>query len=227
LEGAALTAIRTGAASGAATELLARPEAKTVAIFGSGVQARTQLEAVCTVRPIETVWVYSRNRLHAETFAAEMAGQGPIPNQVHVAKDPTQAIQEADVVCTATTSGVPVFDGRRLIAGAHVNAVGSFTPEAQEVDAETIRRARVVVDSRQAALEEAGDLLVPMAQGLFSKEQIHAELGEIVSGQREGRTSPRQITYFKSCGLAVQDVAAARICHAEAIRLDLGTIVEL
>jgi ornithine cyclodeaminase/alanine dehydrogenase-like protein (mu-crystallin family) len=217
LDGAALTAIRTGAASGLATDVLARPDARTVAIFGSGVQARTQLEAVCTVRRIESACVYSPNRDHAAAFAAEAAGKNSVPPVIRVATSPEQALADADIVCTATTSPTPVFEGRLLRDGTHVNAIGSFQPHVQEVDAETIRRALVVVDSFAAALEEAGDLLVPIAQGLFRADQIHAELGEIILGHRPARTSHDQITFFKSCGLAVQDAAAARACYDAAL----------
>ena len=227
MEGGAVTAIRTGAGSGAATDLLARPEAKVAAIIGSGVQARTQLEAVCTVRSISAVRVYSPNRAHAESFARAMAGRGPIPRAIEAAGSPAEAVAGADVVCAATTSTTPVFDGKDLKPGAHVNAVGSFMPEMQEVDVETIRRSLVVVDSREAVMEEAGDLLVPLAAGEISKDHIHAELGEIVAGTETGRTDPEQITYFKSVGVAVQDAVAGRIALNNAIANGLGRVVEL
>ena len=151
LEGGALTAIRTGAASGAATDLLARPDAGVAAIIGSGVQARTQLEAVCAVRPIQEVRVYSTNPEQAEQFAREMSGQGAIPSCVVVAADADSAVQGADVVCTATTSFTPVFSASALSSGCHVNAVGSFRPDMQEIPTETVRQARLVVDQREAA----------------------------------------------------------------------------
>jgi ornithine cyclodeaminase/alanine dehydrogenase-like protein (mu-crystallin family) len=227
LEGGALTAIRTGAASGAATDLLARPDTAVAAIIGCGVQARTQLEAVCTVRPIQEVRVYSIDRAQAETFAAEMAGVGPIPLTVQVVDGPQAAVSEADIVCTATTSTTPVFHGRDLKPGAHVNAVGAYTPEMQEVDVETIRRSLVVVDSRASVLAEAGDLMIPLAAGEIQESHIHAELGEIVAGTRPGRTHSQQITTFKSVGVAVQDAVAARIALAGAARRNLGTLVEM
>jgi ornithine cyclodeaminase len=211
IEGSTLTAIRTGAGAGAATDILARPDAEVVAIFGSGVQARTQLEAVCTVRPIREVRVYSPTPEHAAAFAQAMVGQGPVPNQIQVVDSPAAAVRDADVICAATTSHTPVFDGRELKPGAHVNGVGSFTPQMQEIDRETVRRSLVVVDSREAALEEAGDLIVPLNEGGITLDHIHAELGEIIAGQKPGRTSAEQITFFKSVGVAVQDAAAARI----------------
>jgi ornithine cyclodeaminase/alanine dehydrogenase-like protein (mu-crystallin family) len=227
LEGGALTAIRTGAASGAATDLLARAEASVAAVIGCGVQARTQLEAVCTVRAIREVRVYGLNRPQAETFAAEMAGKAPIPAAIRVVDGPQAAVAEADVICTATTSSTPVFDGRDLKPGAHVNAVGAYTPQMQEVDAETIRRSLLVVDSRPAVLAEAGDLIIPLQAGEIAESHIHAELGEIVLGSRPGRSHPDQITTFKSVGVAVQDAAAARIALAGAARHNLGTLVDL
>ena len=227
LEGGSLTAIRTGAGSGAATDLLARPDAATVAIIGSGVQARTQLEAVCTVRTITEVRVYSPDRDHAAAFAAEMAGVGPIPQQVVVADSAATAVTNADIICAATTSASPVFPGSQLKPGAHVNGVGSYTPTMQEVDADTIRRARVVVDSRSAVLAEAGDLIIPIQQGLIDESHIHAEVGEVVMGLKNGRSHPDQITYFKSVGVAVQDAIAGQIAYANAQAHDLGTVVEL
>jgi ornithine cyclodeaminase len=227
LEGSTLTAIRTGAGSGAATDLLARRDARVVAIIGTGVQARTQLEAVCTVRPIKQVRVYSPDRRHAQAFAGEMAGRGPIPQSIRVTDSANEAVAQADVVCTATTSSTPVFDGSRLWPGTHINAVGSYTPEMQEVDAQTVRRARVVVDSREAALAEAGDLIVPIRQGVITEEHIHAEVGEIVAGTKPGRTSPDEITLFKSVGVAVQDAAAAGLAVRKARELGLGQRVVL
>jgi ornithine cyclodeaminase len=225
IEGSSLTAIRTGAASGAATDVLARPDARMAAIFGSGAQARRQLEAVCTVRPIERVFVYSLTG--AAAFAAEMAGRGPIPDAIAVAQSPREAVAEADVVCTATTSRAPVFDGRDLRPGAHVNGIGSFTPEMQEIDAATVRRARVVVDSVEAALAEAGDLIIPLSAGEIALDHVDTELGQVIAGLKPGRTSTEQITFFKSVGVAVQDAMAARIVLRNGLTMGLGKVVEL
>jgi ornithine cyclodeaminase len=227
LEGSSLTAIRTGAGSGAATDLLARPDAKTAAIIGSGVQARTQLEAICTVRSIQTVWLYSPNKDHTAAFISDMAGQGPIPADIRPVSDVGEAVKLADIICTATTASTPVFNGRDIKPGTHINAVGSFTPDMQEVDTETILRSLVIVDSRESVLAEAGDLLIPLQNGDIEESHIHAELGEIVAGTKNGRTNPNQITYFKSCGLAVQDAAAAGIALQNALELNSGIIVEL
>lgn len=226
LEGGTLTAIRTGAASGAATDLLARSDSRTVALLGSGVQARTQLEAVCTVRDIETVRVYSLDQPQAEELASEMAGHGAIPHDVRCVASPKEAVEAADIVCTATTSSTPVFDDSDLRSGVHINAIGSFQPHVQEIPAATVARALVVVDSRDAALEEAGDLIQPIEQGLIDGDPIHAELGELVLGRATGRPSESRITLFKSVGIAVQDAVAANAVLEEARRSALGQDVD-
>jgi len=226
LEGSSLTAIRTGAGSGAAIDLLARPNSKVVAVFGAGAQGRTQLEAACSVRKIEAAWVFDPSAEQAEAFVEEMAGMGSIPKDLRVANKPEQAVSEADIVCTATTSTTPVFADSDLKLGAHVSAIGSYTPEMQEVPAETVARALAVVDSRSATLAETGDLLQPMQAGLFGEEHIYAELGEIVLGRKAGRQSSDQITYFKSVGVAVQDAMAAQLALQNARQLGLGVEVD-
>jgi ornithine cyclodeaminase len=227
MEGSALTAIRTGAGSGAATDLLARRDAKRAAIIGTGVQARTQLEAVCTARNIQEVSIFSPDFPQAEMFAREMAGKGSIPAAITISDDANTAVQEADIICTATTSSTPVFDGRLLRPGAHINGVGSFVPTMQEVDLATVQRSTVVVDSRAAVWTEAGDLIIPLENGDISEGHIHAELGEIVAGRRPGRQTEDQITFYKSVGVAVQDAAAAAIVLNNARTLGLGTSISL
>jgi ornithine cyclodeaminase len=226
LEGSSLTAIRTGAGSGAAIDLLARPESRVVAIFGAGAQGRTQLEAACTARDIRTALIYDSDQDKALAFADEMAGRAPIPTDLRVAASAREAVENADVICTATTSTTPVFVDAHLRAGAHISAVGAYTPEMQEIPAETIGRAKVVVDSRSAALAEAGDLIQPMRAGLFDEGHIHAELGEIVLGRKPGRGSADEITYFKSVGIAVQDAMAAELAFRNAVSMGLGQEVE-
>jgi len=225
LEGSSLTAIRTGAGSGAAIDLLARPDSKVVAVFGAGVQGHTQLEAACSVREIERAWVFDTTTESAEGFVADMAGVGPIPRDLRVAKTSEEALSDADIVCTATTSGKPVFSDSDVKPGTHISAIGSYTPEMQEVPAETVARARVVVDSRSATLAETGDLLQPMQAGLFGEEHVSTELGEIVLGRKAGRSSPDQITFFKSVGVAVQDAMAAQLALQNARSQRLGTDV--
>ena len=225
MDGTYLTALRTGAASGAATDLLARQDARTVAIFGAGAQGRTQLEAVCAARSIEEAWVYDALEEQAETYAAEMSERLALP--VRVAETASEAARQADVICTATTSCTPVFDDGDVRPGTHINGVGAYTPQMQEVPAETVLRARVVIDHHEASLAEAGDLLIPMGQGLMTEDHIYAELGEIAAGRKVGRETEGEITFFKSVGVAVQDVAAAGAVLDAARRLGLGTEVAL
>ncbi|HEY75433.1 MAG TPA: hypothetical protein G4O00_04525 [Thermoflexia bacterium] len=225
MDGTYLTALRTGAASGAATDLLAREDARVAAVFGAGAQGRTQLEAVCAVRPIETAWVYDVDPGRAATYAGEMADRLGIP--IRVASTPAEAVRAADVICTATTSTAPVFNDADVRPGTHINAIGAYTPQMQEVPAETVVRAKVVIDHREASLAEAGDLIIPLQQGLITEDHIWAELGEIVAGVKPGRTDPEEITLFKSVGVAVQDVAAAAAVLEAAERLGLGVEVSL
>ena len=222
LDGAMLTAIRTAAASGAATDLLARRDCRTVALFGAGVQAITHLFAMCAVRPIEKIFVYGRTPSKVAALIAEFAGRPAIPAELIAADSPQQALQDADIVCCTTTSKEPIFDDADLKPGVHINAVGSYTPQAREVPPETVRRALVVVDSRHAAWEEAGDLIQPMQAGVIGREHIHAELGELVLGRKSGRSDDQQVTFFKSVGLAVQDAVAAQVALKNAARLKLG-----
>jgi len=226
VEGSTLTAIRTGAASGAATDLLARPDSQVVAVFGAGVQGRTQLEAVCTVRVVQRAWIYDPDRLRLEKFIAEMAGVASLPVDLRAAVDPLQAVKDADVICTATTSLAPVFSDADLKPGVHINAVGAYTPEMQEIPADTVARALVIVDSRAASLAEAGDLIQPIQQGRITPEHIHAELGEILLGRKQGRSSPAQVTFFKSVGIAVQDAMAARLAVENAQKMGIAQMVE-
>lgn len=225
MEGSSLTAIRTGAGSGAAIDVLARPESRVLAVFGAGAQGRTQVEAACSVRVIKTVWVYDASAEQSEKFAAEMSGHGSIPHNVRVAENPAQAVQEADIICTATTSNAPVFADHDLRPGVHISAVGSYMPEMQEVPAETIRRARVVVDSRSATLAETGDLVKPIQSGMITEAHVIAELGEILLGRKTGRQSQEDITYFKSVGVAVQDAMAAQLALKNAKEMGLGQLV--
>ncbi len=225
LDGTYLTALRTGAASGVATRYLARPEAAVVAIFGAGAQGRTQLEAVCAVRPIRAAWVYDRTPERAAAYAAEMSERLALP--VRVASSPAEAARAADVICTATTSSTPVFAPDDVRAGVHINAIGGYTPQMQEIPTAVVARAKVVIDHRTASLAEAGDLLIPLREGAISAAHIHAELGEIVAGLKPGRESEAEVTLFKSVGVAVQDVAVAGAVLEAARAQGLGTEVTL
>lgn len=222
LEGATLTGIRTAAASGAATDLLARTDSRTLAILGAGVQARTHLEAVCTVRDIETAWIYSPTRAKVEALISEMRQRPGIPRDLRAADSANEAIAQADIVCTTTTSTAPVFDDANVRKGTHINAVGSYQPHVREIPPETVVRSRTFVDQREAAWEEAGDLIQPLEAGLIGRDHICADLGELVLQRKAGRESDDQITFFKSVGVAVQDAMAAKVALANAQRLGLG-----
>ncbi len=222
MDGTHLTALRTGAASGLATEVLAVDDASVLAVFGAGPQSRTQIEAVRAVRPISEVRIASLSLSESEELAGELDGV-----EVTVTDDPGRAVAGAHVIVTATDSRRPVFPGALVEAGAHVNAVGAFTPEMRELDAVLVERAKVVVDSRDTVMAEAGDLVQAIEEGAFSLDRIHAELGEVVSGDRPGRESPDEVTLFKSVGSAAQDVAAAGRILEAAAEVGLGTTVEI
>ncbi len=215
LDGTYLTALRTGAASGAATQLLARPDSRRLLVIGAGAQGPTQAWAVLTVRPIETIYVYDRVPEASATFAQRLRELAP-DHQAEVIPidDIAPVLPTVDVICTATTAREPLFHDAHVPAGVHINAIGAFTPEMQEIPPETVARAYVVVDSVAAALAEAGDLIKPLRAGLIDESHIQTELGEIVAGLKPARTSREQITLFKSVGNAVQDLAVA----AEAVR---------
>lgn len=204
IDGAALTALRTAAVSGLATRWLANDDAARLVIFGSGVQATSHLEAMLAVRPIEHVAIVSRTSERAEALAAVAREHG-----VEVEVGAPRAVSEADVVCTCTTATSPLFDGRWLEAGAHVCAVGTNLPTAREVDAATIGRAKVVVETREAALAEAGELVMAIQEGVVGPDHVRADLKEVVSGATV-RTSRDDVTVFKSVGLAFEDLAVAR-----------------
>lgn len=225
LDAPALTSLRTGAASGLATDLLAREDASTAAIFGAGVQGRTQLMAVASVRKLKKAFVYDMSEAAAKKFANEMSQQLDI--DVCPAATPAGALASADIVCTATVSQTPVFDDASLLDGTHINAVGSYKPHVQEIPLETVIRAKVVVDHKHSALEETGDLIIPIAKGLFSADRIHAELGDLLTEKVSARTSPDEITFFKSVGVAVQDLTAATAALKNAEKQDIGTLITL
>jgi alanine dehydrogenase len=225
MDGEYLTAVRTGAASGVATRHLARREqGQTAGIFGAGVQARMQLLAVAEVRRLSRAWVYDPDAEAASRFAREMSLR--LDLEVAAAANPSEAAR-ADILCTATTSPRPVFAGAEVREGAHVNGIGSHTPEARELDGELIRRARLVGDSREACFRESGDIILPLREGLIGEGHFHAELGEIVTCRKPGRLSDREITVFKSNGLAIQDAAAASLVYRKALAAGVGVSVEL
>lgn len=228
MEGGYLTALRTGAGSGAATDLLARQDAEVAAVIGAGAQARAQALAVAAVRPVKRIWIYSRRREQVDELIVEIRPQLGPSIELLAADSPSQAVREALVVCAATTSSIPVFDGADLRPGAHVNGVGSYKPDMQEVDCATLRRAsKIVVDSREAAMAEAGDLIVAIGRGEIRPSDIYAEIGEVAAALKPGRQDDDEITYFKSVGNAAQDVAVAQAVYQRALQEDIGVEIDL
>ncbi len=224
MDGGPLTAWRTGAASGAATDLLAVPAARVGAVVGAGAQARTQVLAIDAVRELDAVKVHSLDRNQAERLVAEM--QNDTRAQLEVAGSSAEAVADADVICTATSSATPVFDGELLKPGAHINAIGTFTLDRRELDYVTVDRSRVFVDLVGAALEEAGDLMAAVEHGVTGSEEW-TEIGLVAAGLADGRQTLDEITLFKSVGHAVQDVAAASRVLRAAREMGLGHEIEL
>lgn len=225
LDGMTITSLRTGAASGLATSLLSRKDSTNCTIFGAGVQGRTQLEAVCAVRDIKKAVVFDALPVAAEKFAKEMAEQLGI--EIAVAKTSKDAVAGADIICCASISEIPVFEDCDLPDGVHINAVGSYKPHVQEVPEEMVLRSRLFVDHVESVLEETGDLIIPINKGILTEKHIVAEIGEVAAGNVVGRTSDLQITFFKTVGVAVQDLAAATTILQKAESLGIGTMVEL
>lgn len=225
LDGTFITTARTAAVSAVAVDLLARPDAATLAVVGAGVQARAHLWALAGVRGFREARVASRTPAHAQALAAAVAPQLPFP--VKALAEIQQAVEGADVIVTTTSAAEPVVRREWIAPGAHIVAVGSSTPAARELDSATVRDALLVVDSRAGALAEAGDILAPLQEGAITANHVHAELGELLAGARPGRTSAAQITLYKSLGLAVQDIAAARLAVVRAEAAGAGTRVWL
>jgi ornithine cyclodeaminase len=214
LDGAVITAMRTGAASGVATRLLARRSAETLAVIGAGGQAEWQLRAVAAARPIRRVLVHARTPASRETFAARMAAETGL--EIVPVGDARSAVSEADIVCCATTSSEPVFDAAWLRPGTHVNGIGAFRLGMMELPSELFARASVVaVDSRQAALAEAGDVVAAIAAGVLAEDDL-VEIGA-VSREASASRDDDALTAFKSVGLAIQDVAAAELVVGRAL----------
>ena len=225
MDAASITAIRTAAVSAVATKLLATAHAKTLAILGSGVQARTHVAAMLAVRPFSTVRVWSRSADRARALVDSLGGDAGA--SMRVAATAQDAVSGADVICTVTASREPVLRGAWLSPGAHVNAVGASIPAARELDSDAVRRGRVFVDRRESALAEAGDILIPLREGVIADNHIVAEIGAILTGSAEGRRDAKEITLFKSLGLAIEDLVCADYLHRAATEAKAGTWVDL
>lgn len=225
MEAGFLTAIRTGATSAIAARYLARPDSRVVACFGAGVQARFQLLCLSRVLPLAEVRVVGRDPRRAAAFAERMRGELGIA--VRVAGSRKAAVTGADLITCATTASRPVFSGRDITPGVHVDGVGTFRPATREIDTLTVARSRVVVDTYEGAWEEAGDLLIPIKAGAITRRHVRADLGQLVAGTRRGRTSPEEITLFKSVGYAPEDAVTARLAYDRAVAGRFGTEVTL
>jgi ornithine cyclodeaminase/alanine dehydrogenase-like protein (mu-crystallin family) len=225
LDATAITTIRTAAVSAVATRALARDNASTLAIIGAGVQGHAHLESMCAVRPITSLRVWSRNTVHAQQLVD--VGCKRFGLDAFVAATGADAVRNADIVCTTTSANEPVLFGEWLTPGTHVNAVGTSQPHARELDSAAVVRSRLYVDRRESALNEPGDILVPLKAGDITPEHIVAELGEVLIGRAGARGGADEITLFKSLGLAIEDLAAASYAFDAATRAGAGVRVEL
>jgi alanine dehydrogenase len=226
MEGGGLTAIRTGAVSGLSCRYLARKGSKTLGLVGAGGQAFQQVSGVVSELPgIESVKVFSRRRAKSKALALRCSRAFKVEARAEGSVE--ECVGGSDVVVTATTSATPVFDGRTVDEGAHVIAIGAYRPDARELDSYLVSKASIFVDSVEAALAEAGDLLIPLGEGLLSKDSIRAELSELVLGRKKGRLSDSEVTVFKSVGLSFEDNAAGWLAYRGALRRGVGTWARL
>ena len=219
-----ITAIRTAAVSAVATRLLARPEASELGIIGVGVQARTHLVALGSVRSVRRARVACRNPEHADQLIREMREKVSFP--IEVVSSNEAAVRDADIVVTATSAHEPVIRREWIAEGAHINAIGTHSPQSREIDTATMAAARIFVDRRESALNEAGDYLLAAKEGAVTPDSIVAEIGELVIDSKIGRRSPSEITLFKSLGLAIEDVVCAEYVFRKAKVEDSGTWVD-
>lgn len=229
MDGTYLTRVRTGAVSGAATDILARRDSSVFALFGTGGQAETQLEAVLTVRPIRLVKVFDINTERAEEFAKRMSGIFGAKFNVRIlaAKTSGEAVKDADVITCVTTAKSPVFDGRLVKKGCHINGVGSYTPEMHEIDDYIVTHAdKVYVDTRDGVLNESGDLIIPIQKGIFSADRVTGELGEVLCGRADGRINEEEVTLFKTTGSAVLDIVTAQRIYESALKKQIGSAID-
>ncbi|HVS98522.1 MAG TPA: ornithine cyclodeaminase family protein [Puia sp.] len=208
LDAAEITAIRTAAASAVATRLLARREASHLAILGTGEQAEKHIEAISLVQNVSRITLWGRNRSHAEDLALRLEARYNIP--FHIADSAQQAAANAHILCTVTASPTPVLEGAWIPAGAHINAVGSCTPSTRELDTAAVVRSRLFTDRYESLFREAGEFLIPRSEGLLTESDVRGEIGEVLTGLKPGRLDANEITVFKSLGIAMEDLFAAR-----------------
>ena len=236
LDASAVTAVRTAAVTAVATSVLARDDARTLAILGAGTQARAHLRALAGVRDFEQVRIYAPTRAHAQAVVQEMAEEmaqaaepgGAARGRLSVAASAEEAVREADVVVTVTSAREPVLRHAWLMPGAHVSAVGASTPQAREIDTGTVAASALFCDSRESLRHEAGEFRLAVAEGkIAGEEHVRAEIGEVLAGTADGRRDPGELTLFRSLGLAIEDLAAAESAVAAATARGIGTEVEL
>ncbi len=224
LDASSVTAIRTAAVSGVATRALAASDAGDVAIIGSGVQAQTHLDAMAVARRLRRVRIFSRHRANAEKFAVSARTRHAVP--IEVVASAEAAIREADIICTVTSARTPVVERAWVAAGAHINAVGSSVAANREIDSDTVTVARVYADRRESIMAEGGDFLIPKAEGRFGDDHLVGEVGELLEGRIPGRTG-REITLFKSLGIAIEDLAAAHFVNERAQARGIGVLLDI
>ena len=225
MDATAITGIRTAAVSGLATDLLAAPEAGDLAILGAGTQALTHAEAMVTVRKIGRIRLWNRTAERGRRLAGLIESR--LKTSVQLCDTVEDAVRGADLVCTTTAAREPILLDSMVAPGAHLNVVGSSNPRNREVDTPLMVRAKLFVDLRESALKEPGDIVIPLNAGAIGSDHIVAELGELAAGLRSWRRQPEDVTLFKSQGIAVEDIAAARYVYEEARRLGLGTEIAL
>lgn len=229
MDGSYLTKIRTGAVSGAATDILARKDSEIFALLGTGGQAESQLEAVLTVRDIKEVRVFDANKERSQEFANRMADKfaDVFSFRITVSDSSSEAVDNADIITSVTTAKKPIFDGKLIKKGAHINGVGSYTPEMQEIDDYILLNAeKVYVDTRDGVLNESGDFILPMRQNKFTEDIVTGELGEVIMGEVPSRESDEEITFFKTVGSSVLDIVTARRIYEKAIQKGVGQTIE-
>ena len=225
VDATSITAIRTAAVSGLATDLLARPDAGDLALIGAGTQAHTHLRAMMAVRPVRRVRVFS---VPAESAAAFAERESRLTGlAVEAVATAQEAVAGADLICTVTSATEPVLLGEWVSPGAHINAVGAYTPTTRELDSALVARTSLYADRRESLLGEAGEFLIPKAEGLIGDDHIVGEIGEVLTGKARARTSPDEITLFKSLGIAIEDLAAAHAVYRSAVERGLGTWIDL
>jgi alanine dehydrogenase len=225
MDGSYITGIRTACASAMATKALANADTPVLGILGAGVQARSHIPALSRVRKIKLIKIYSPSGASASAIKRDLEPTTGIA--IEVASSPAEALRDADIVVTATTANTPVVKFESLKAGAHINAVGSHRPDARELDGATMARAKVIVDSREAIMAECGDVLLAIEEKSISKDHVHAEIGDVLSGAKSSRSSADEITIYKSVGIAIQDVATASLVYRKALERGIGTKVDI